>query len=78
MVEVKEEMKDSEAVFLHALKKGTPPARAVALRCLQEVGTKKSLPTVRRLVKDKTPIPAWGDEKTLGALAKVTLEKLEK
>jgi hypothetical protein len=78
MVEVKEEMKDSEPVFLHALKKGTPPAKAVALRCLQEVGTKKSLPSVRGLLRDKTSIPAWGDEKTLGALAKVTLEKLEK
>lgn len=78
MVEVKEEMKDVEPILLTSLKSGTPPARAIALRCLQEVGTDKAKPAVEALLKDKTPIPAWGDKKTLGAIAQETFDKLNK
>ena len=78
MVEVKEEMKDVEPILLTTLKSGSPPAKAVALRCLQEVGSAKAIPAVEALVPDKTPIPAWEDAKTLGDLATQTLEKLRK
>ncbi|MBH24243.1 MAG: hypothetical protein CMH57_07300 [Myxococcales bacterium] len=75
--EVKE-MKDTEPVFVKALSTGTTPAKAVALRCLQEVGTQAAAKApVEKLVEDETPLPAWGETKTLGALAKETLGKLK-
>ncbi len=78
MVEVKEEMKDVEPILLTTLKSGTPPAKAVALRCLQEVGSAKAIPAVEALGDDKTSIPAWDGAKTVGELATQTLEKLKK
>lgn len=80
MVEVVEMKTPLEDVFVAALKDGTTPARAVALRCLQEksVGTAAARPAVEALLKDKTELPAWKDTRTLGELAQATLDVLPK
>ncbi len=77
--EVKKGMKDTEPIFIQHLSTGSWPAKAVSLGCLQFVGTKKARPAVEKLLKDKTEVPSWGaDVKTLGDLAKATLDKLPK
>jgi HEAT repeat protein len=69
-------MEGARPIFLSQLKRGSAPARALALRCLQEVGTPDDKPAIEPLLDSKEPIPAWGDTKTLGDLAKETLSKL--
>ncbi len=72
-------MKDTESIFINQIKRGkTPQAKALSLQCLQHVGTQKARAPVEALAKDKTELQAWGDLKTLGALAQETLTKLPK
>lgn len=82
--EVKKEMEGNkkektEPIFINQLKNGSWPAKAISLACLQFVGTAQARPAVKALLKSKTPVPAWGEDvKTLGNLAKITLDKLPK
>lgn len=78
MVEVKEMKTDLQDAFLGALKTGSTPAKALALRCLQEIGKPAARPAVEPLLTDKTPLPAWEGAADLGALAQQTLDKLPK
>ena len=75
--EVKKSMEGTEPIFTSQLSSGRWPAQAISLCCLQFIGTKAARPEVEKLLGDKTPVPNWGEEvKTLGDLAKVTLDKL--
>jgi hypothetical protein len=77
--EVKKLMKNTEPVFINQLSKDKWPSKAISLCCLQFVGTNKARPAVKKLLKDKTPVPNWGEDvKTIGQLAKATLDKLPK
>jgi hypothetical protein len=76
MVDIKELSANTEPVFVEALGSGSVPAKALALHCLQHIGKASSRAKVSELLNDKSPLPAYGPTKTLGELAKETLEKL--
>lgn len=70
----------TEPIFVKALgdAKVSGPGKALALACLQAVGTKANAQAaVEALKDDKTELPAWGKLKTLGELANETLGKLK-
>jgi hypothetical protein len=75
-VDIKELSANSEPVFVAALDKAAVPGKALALHCLQHIGKASSRDKVSALLTDKSPLPAYGDTKTLGELAKETLDKL--
>lgn len=75
-VDIKELSANTEPVFVQALSKASVPGKALALHCLQVVGKKSSRAAVGALLKNKSPLIADGDTKTLGALAKETMDAL--
>lgn len=82
LVEVKGSEKEpgiegAAPILASQLRRGSVPARALALRCLQEVGSAQDAEAVQALTRSRDPLPAWGDTKTLGDLAKETLTKLK-
>ncbi len=53
--------------------------RALAIRCLSEIGTASTLEALRPLARNNSVVPAWGpeEESTIGSLATNAIEAIE-
>jgi len=76
--EMKEQDVDSYSdVIKRALGSNRWPVQVVGLQCLMVTKDKNLKADAEGLTKDKTPIPGWDEDMTIGELAKEVIAELE-